>query len=491
MEKSLTFDFSSYIPKSSTINGETIYYAAYENICYCLKPADPIQKMNIYVPMAYYEGKQINGYTMKSAPIFMPNSVGGYMAGLPMEPGKNFHGGENSVFAALAHGYVVACAGIRGRNSGENSKEYFIGGNSQKVFEATGNICGKAPAFVVDMKAAIRYLRYNKGTVPGDTEKIITNGTSAGGALSALTAASGNHSDFASLLEDIGAAPTQDHVLAASCYCPIHNLENSDIAYEWLFHQETAYHAVRFRKVNGKIEKTLEHGQLTTRQKEISTQLKNMFPQYINGLRMKDKQGNILTLNADGTGSFAEYVKKYLMASAQQELDQPMAEQYHPLTVNGSDVKTQNYLTIQQDIVTNLKWEEFIRTITRMKPVPAFDALDLSSPENNEFGTQHIAAKHFTAFSFQNSTVNGQLAEDFIIKQMNPISYIGNSATAPYWRIRHGSHDRDTSLAIPVILATLLENRGFSVDFCLPWGMPHSGDYDLPQLFQWIDSICK
>lgn len=491
MEKSLKFDFESYISKSSTINGKTIHYAAYEDICYCSNPVDPIQKMNIFVPMDYYEGKQRNGYSMTSAPIFMPNGVGGYMSGAPMEPGVNFDGEANSVFAALEHGYVVACAGIRGRDSGQSSKEYFIGGNLKDHGEYTGKSSGKAPAFVVDMKAAIRYLRYNKDTVPGDTEKIITNGTSAGGALSALTAASGNHPDFEPLLQEIGAAPAQDHVFAASCYCPIHNLENADAAYEWMFHDETEYYSLRFRKVNGKIEKALEHGSLTAVQKELSVQLKNLFPGYVNSLCLKDKQGKLLNLNADGTGSFAEYIKKHLIESAQQELNHPTRKQYQMIAVPDSDVKAQNYFTIQHGVITDLHWQKFVHAITRMKPVPAFDALDLSSPENNEFGTQQIAAKHFTHNSFQNSTVGGQLAEESVIKQMNPISYIGHANTAQHWRIRHGSHDRDTSLAIPVILATLLENRGFSVDFCLPWGIPHSGDYDLPQLFQWIDSICK
>ena len=55
----------------------------------------------------------------------------------------------------------------------------------------------------------------------------------------------------------------------------------------------------------------------------------------------------------------------------------------------------------------------------------------------------------------------------------------------------HGAFDRDTSLAIPVILATLLQNKGYQVDFCLPWGLPHSGDYDLKELFEWIDCLAK
>ena len=59
-----------------------------------------------------------------------------------------------------------------------------------------------------------------------------------------------------------------------------------------------------------------------------------------------------------------------------------------------------------------------------------------------------------------------------------------------YWRIRHGASDRDTSFAIPVILATSLKNAGHKVDFAMPWDTPHSGDYDLRDLFTWIDRVC-
>ena len=63
--------------------------------------------------------------------------------------------------------------------------------------------------------------------------------------------------------------------------------------------------------------------------------------------------------------------------------------------------------------------------------------------------------------------------------------------TTKKWRIRHGAFDRDTSIAIPVILATMLKNKGYEVDFSLPWGLPHSGDYDLEELFAWIDKLAK
>ena len=71
---------------------------------------------------------------------------------------------------------------------------------------ADGTYTGKAPALIVDMKAAVRYVRHNAGRLPGDTEKIISNGTSAGGALSSLMGATGNSSDYEPYLKALGAA---------------------------------------------------------------------------------------------------------------------------------------------------------------------------------------------------------------------------------------------------------------------------------------------
>ena len=83
------------------------------------------------------------------------------------------------------------------------------------------------------------------------------------------------------------------------------------------------------------------------------------------------------------------------------------------------------------------------------------------------------------------------MADSAIIKAMNPMNYIGSANTAKYWRIRHGTKDRDTALAIPTILALKLSENGCTVDFASPWNVEHRGDYDLDELFSWIDSICK
>ena len=66
-----------------------------------------------------------------------------------------------------------------------------------------------------------------------------------------------------------------------------------------------------------------------------------------------------------------------------------------------------------------------------------------------------------------------------------------NNTSTKYWRIRHGAIDKDTSLAIPAILALKLKNSGKIVNFAVPWGQGHGGDYDLEALFNWIDSVVK
>ena len=490
MEDKIYFNPESYEVKTCELDGKSITYRAYENIVYCANPVDPIQKMNIYVPEALAQGETINGFILKTAPIFMPNTVGGYMPGPAETPGLDFLGRTNTVFEGLLHGYVVACAGVRGRTTGMATDEFFVGSKTGNNATENGKMTGRAPALIVDMKAAIRYLRHNRDMVPGNVERIITNGTSAGGALSAMTGASGNSKDYEPYLQEIGAANERDDIFAASCYCPIHNLENADAAYEWLFYGQNEYKMMEFKEVDGKVKPVPVSGRMTEKEEALSAELKKLFPAYLNSLNLKDAEGNSLTLDAEGHGSFEELVKKYIAGSAQRKLDHP-EEEIRQMLVPESDIRKQVSLTITDGKVTAVDLPEYVKTITRMKKTPAFDAVDLHSPENEEFGTETVFARHFTIFSKEHSEVNGGLAEDGIIKMLNPTRYIGEADTAKHWRIRHGSFDRDTSLAIPVILAIMLENAGCQVYFHLRWGLPHSGDYDLPQLFAWIDGICR
>ncbi|MGF6990678.1 hypothetical protein M2150_001949 [Lachnospiraceae bacterium PM6-15] len=493
VDKKLSFDKKQYVIKNCELNGVSVSYRAFEGLEYCAAPVHSVQKMNIYVPESFYKGTSINGWDLHSAPIYMPNTVGGYMQGPAMEPGKDmFTGQPNTAFEALRHGYVVACVGIRGRNTGEKNSEFFVGSGVERDSEDSGKLVGRAPALIIDLKAAIRYLRYNQKDVPGNTERIITNGTSAGGALSALAGATGNMPEYEPYLKEIGAVRGRDDIFAASCYCPIHNLEHADAAYEWMFCGYNEFHKMNFEQVNGKIVPVPVKGVQTPEQIAISKALKPLFSPYLNGLNLRDDSGKLLTLDAEGKGDFKEYIRSLLICSAQKEVEmRDSSIRHNGLLVPGSEIEEQAYLTVREGRVIDLDWDAFVSKIMRMKTAPAFDALDLSSPENEEFGDENVYARHFTKFGQTNDTVKGEIADEGKIRLLNPTLHVGGEGTARHWRIRHGAFDRDTSLAIPVILATLLKNKGYDVDFALPWGVPHSGDYDINEQFAWIDKICR
>lgn len=492
MSDILFFDKTKYEVKSCELEGRIVRYRAYEGLPYCSRPAADIQKMNVFVPEAFFEGEAVNGYTLESAPIFIPLTVGGYMEGALDEPGYNHKGRINTIFEGLQHGYVVVAPGIRGRNTGTRSKDFFEGAKVKENRCDNGRMVGRAPALIVDLKAVIRYIRHNRENFPGDCEKIFTNGTSAGGALSSLAGATGNAPEYEQYLDEIGAAKERDDILGASCYCPIHNLENADAAYEWLFNGENKFYRKHTKIVDGVPQSIAEEGVMSEEQMKISDELKTMFPTYVNKLGIRDKAGKVLSLDADGEGSFKEYVKSFVISAAQKEIDtHDTAKNKSFFMVPESRIEEQQYLKLEKDKVTDMDWNAFVKKITRMKCAPAFDAVDLKSPECEEFGTEEIFAKHFTKYAYEHSTVSGELADAAVIRLLNPLEFIDKADTAKHWRIRHGVFDRDTSLAIPVILATVLMNSGYDVDFELPWGLPHSGDYDIAEMFAWIDGICQ
>ena len=118
-------------------------------ISYCETPADErYETLAIFVPGAYFFGTgngdgtytcivnataMVNGYAAKTAPIVMPIETPGYSAMAALAAYTN-------VTQYTGEGFVYVHAGCRGRDAG-------------------------APAGVTDLKAAIRYLRYNDDVV--------------------------------------------------------------------------------------------------------------------------------------------------------------------------------------------------------------------------------------------------------------------------------------------------------------------------------------
>ena len=484
-EYDLEFNPIGFDSRTAEIDGKSISFRAYENIVYVKNPKNAqYQSLNIYIPQNYIDGKSINGYTSKTAPIFMPTGVGGYMPSLAQTPDDRM--GGSTILKALERGYVVVSPAIRGRTT---------------VADSNSNLyVGKAPAFVVDFKAAVRFLRANRDRLPaGDVEKIISNGTSAGGALSALLGATGNAPDYEKYLREIGAAQECDDIFASSDYCPITNLDHADAAYEWIFHDVLEAHqsnrqapppdmknpppddSKKDRPMNVPVENQ-SATPLTEIEQKVSDILRAEFPIYVNSLGLKDPStGELLLLDANGEGSFKNFVKSKYIESAQDALN------------SGESLKDLDWIVLEGKKVVDVDLDKYAVYATRMKAPPAFDKLDLSSGENDEFATESNEPRHFTRTSKIHETKSGEIADADQIRLMNPMNFIGREdvQAAKHFRIRHGAIDRDTSLAIPSILALKLMNSGIDVDFYSPWNRGHAGDYDLPELFDWIDSICK
>lgn len=465
----LNFDASRYVARQIRVNGVTLAVRAYENIVYVANPVDTaLQSMNIYVPETYFHNGHIGKHDAQNAPIFLPNYVGGYMPSKPGTlDGMGMPGPEkqpNMIALALSRGYVVATPGARGRTSQTPAGVY----------------TGKAPAAIVDLKAAVRYLRFNDARMPGDAEKIISNGTSAGGALSALLGASGNSADYEAELRAVGAAPGRDDIFAVSAYCPIANLEHADAAYEWQFNAIHDYKSIEMSMLDFKMQRKEVAGTLTPGQIQISNELKVLFPAYVNSLKLQGPDGQALNLDAAGNGSFKDYIRSQVIASAQKALNQ------------GQNLSAFDWLQIEGKTVRGLDFERYLRYLERQKQPPAFDGVNLGNGENQLFGSQGIDKSHFTDFAAAHSTVAGAPRADArVVGMMNPMNYIGAAGVqnARYWRIRHGTKDRDTSLAIPSLLALTLSKHGIPTDFALPWDRPHSGDYDPDELFAWMEQV--
>ena len=476
----LTFDINNYESMTGTVDNKEIKYRAFEYIPYVSNPIDIDQQyINIYIPEEYFNNGTVNGYNTQTAPIFMPNNVGGYMPSQPMAP-KVENNKPNSALYALSRGYVVASPATRGRTNKASD----------------GNFIGKAPAVIVDLQAATAYLHANDATMPGNAKRIITNGTSAGGAVSLLQGATGNTSDYQPYLQALGAATASTDVYASSAYAPITNLDAADMAYEWSYNGITSFNKVTMGQgelpqanvgvAPAPMQRSVQRVNLTNDDVAYSDLLKSHFPDYVNNLQLRDRTGVILKLDKKGNGTFKQYVKSFIIDAANKAKS------------NGADLSRYSFLILDKNtgLVKDIDWDAYNSFTSRSKVPGAFDSRSNDSGENSLFGTSTSDTNHFTITAALHDTTpnNDVYVENAkIVTMMNPMNYLGSpSATnAKYYRIRYGTADSNTSVAIPLIVGTRAQNLGYSVDMATPFGVDHAGDYDLQDLFNWMDSIVK
>lgn len=428
----LTFDETKWVYDSDN----DVYYQI--GVQYCAQPAAlDYETLAVVVPGAYLTGTDngdgtytctanpdgtVNGFTAETAPMMMPVNTAGYSA---QAAATSYS--YSSVSAYLDAGYVYAYSGCRGRSNGYND-------------DGTLAYAGGAPWGVTDLKAAVRYLRLNNDTIPGDPERIFAFGHSGGGAQSAVLGASGDSELYFDYLASIGAAMydedgnyISDAICGAMCWCPITSLDYADEAYEWNMGQYMD---------SG----TRAEGTWT---KELSQNLADSYGEYLNQLGLKDEDGNALILeqSEDGiyaSGSYYDYVLGQIETSLNNFLEDtefpytpsnslmgdggfgpppdggaggpPDDGGPMPWLTGESDTESVTYET-PEDYINSLNEEEtwveydaatgkahvtsiaaFARQQkTASKNVAAFDDLSRGQAENYVFGDSQNDALHFDA----------------------------------------------------------------------------------------------
>lgn len=454
-KESLLFPRDNFTVETKTVKtsagDKKVTYRSYMHIPYVANPVDKdYESMNVSVPF------EVDGVAIDAinAPILFVIGVGGYMSvnnmrggfGGPPASGNRV---SSNTDLALAAGYVVVSPGCRGRDNKATDGTYY----------------GKAPAAIVDLKAAVRYIRHNKGILPGNTDRIVSVGCSAGGALSALLGASGNSPLYDKYLNEIEAADEKDNIFASACFSPITDLEHADMAYEW------------------------NYGTIPARSgladQELSKQLKSLFSEYQASLNLQGIN-NFGTLTAE---NYDEYLLKYYLI--------PSANKY----LKGlTEEKRKEYLENNKWITwtdngASFNFADYVTHVGRMKDLPAFDDFEMKQPEPNLFGNKTTDARHFTNFSIQQSTGNKNAEIDIevikLVNLMNAMYFTGqsNSGCAGYWWLRNGSSDNHTSQTVMINLAASLQNLNKEVNSWVFWDGGHCADYEPEEFIEWIGKV--
>ena len=510
-------------------------------VVYVANPASlDYETLGIYVPGAYLEASD-NGDGTYTASVKSDAQVGQFTAAtapyvLPVNtPGYNASQAPTWLADGIASytqaGMIYLQPGIRGRDNTTDSQ-------GQEVV-------GGAPWGVTDLKAAIRYVRYNKDVLPGDTDKIVSFGHSGGGAQSAILGASGDSTLYNPYLEALGAAmkdkegnPISDAPYGTMTWSPITSLDYADAAYEWNLGQ--------FADSNTRAEGTFTQA--------LSQDLAKEYANYINQLGLKH-EGQALTLAESSEGIYTQgSYATYLEGVVNQSLNNFLDDTSFPYTSDGAgpggSTESVTYETAQAyidslnaetqwvtyDAATNrakisslADFAKYVKTAS--KSVPAFDALDRSLAENAVFGVADANELHFdqlVARLLKNNQAkyesltdwNSQYVTDFesdlaktdslgktIAERQdlyNPMFYLTSaysgyqtSKPAPHWRIRSGLSQGDTALTVETNLALALENQANgavkSVDFATVWGQGNTTaertGHASANFIQWVQEI--
>ena len=466
------------------------------------------QTMLVYVPAAYlttdadgnvtgvnHEGAAGN-YTADTAPIVYLNECGGWKASSPRSCDTSY----------IEQGMVYVTAGARSRDA--------VGDDGTRT--------GKAPMQMADLKSGVIQLRANRDVIPGDTNRIISIGTSGGGQMSSIFGASGNMPNYYPYLYEAGAlgvtksrengfeSAYPDHIYAAQCYCPIADIENADMAYAWWW--------VDLADAGGTYGDSF-----TAFDRRLQELEAEAFIEYLNGLNLTDADGNALTLDGLRSGTYYDAILQNVSdalnaAVAAGDVDPATAYPDSAAWLIQNNDGTWSVTDMAGFMIgTGLVSQ-------RNKAIPGFDPFDKSA-ENDAFGTSADEAVHFSrsvaeilsanyeelsaldgfdaeqvdAYISEALTGDGALAIAEQTELLNATGILlgrgGYSTANPalYWRVRSGTADQHTSFSVGYNICLAARSLGLDADYHLVWDMPHGSNEGTSTgtFIDWINEICS
>ena len=371
---------------------------------YCSKPKDiELEKFDIYVPGQYLIGKKNNdgtykcninkkgeksGLNAKTAPII----IGIEAKETLIQRTKETYNYED-ISDYIKEGYIYIWPGMRGlkdNKKAESNEEY-----SNAILDG-----------VTDLKALVRFCRFNGKLLPGNIEKIIAYGINGGGTKSAILGSSGDSELYSSKLFTIGAImqdndgkTISDSVNGTMCCSPTNNIEISEKAYAW------------------SIEQYLDNN--NKEQKERSKELAIQYGNYINNMKFKSEEGTLLELDEMKEGLFTGGTYyNYIKSEGEKSVNGFLKNTVFPYADTERNITFETPKDYIEYLNSNRKWIEY-------------------NVENNII--EIISLKEYANFCRDNKTLNEY---NISLNEYNPYYYlsdkyngINSSYISRYWNI--------------------------------------------------------
>ena len=517
----------------------TMYEACYVTHPTCvsmiLDGNNPDQRVSIYIPEN----------AAKSSPIifFVKNHgwiMNAYVNRHKVEEAKDYSStSQDDLIGKVLHeGYVLVTYGCRSRGDHPDKNGKYISHSPATMTDTKAVI--RYLRYNQDLLPA------------GDTDKIIITGTSGGGALSTIIGASGNSPDFYPSLYEIGAAGIEkqenkyistinDDIYGVIAYCPINDLRKADAGYEYTYYStrkrliEEGLPVVDFKN-NLTFQDPFNEEHTIDMMLEASNALKKDYEQYIDFLSLKDENNELIT-----SSTFKNQIRKVI--------NQGIEKAYHEIGIEKmmDDLKGNALYSRRKTTEvfnsTNPDWhdffsykegipylkdekalEDYLYFVARnqtLKVACAFSNKGLAKDgwasmshfnEDSLYGSPDYPYSAYEFYSWDHNRIKGNgcgknntglsfeeyLADHQELKdQLNmssPIYYLTDRerktpcSVAPYWYVRHGLRDRDTSFAVQSVLYYAIQNNPSikNANVALAWMQPHAGDYDVQEAYKWL-----